>query len=239
MAFCSWANRVPPGMHCADPPSTNRSLPVLEPVCECRKWKLKKGDQRRAAEAYRLGAGSSPLQPSDPSGHHRRSRPDRPVCWSRHRQTSGGGSRLRSPGIGCISGAGHQRSGPAADLDGHHQPRLDGSRFCRSEGHRSCALCNSGDKAREPRCSAHRHCQGRGWIDDIRLGRIASVAEIAKREGRGERHIRLLAPLAFVSPRTIAALLDGTAPADLTVTGLAKALPYSWAEQERSVGLQS
>jgi hypothetical protein len=55
-------------------------------------------------------------------------------------------------------------------------------------------------------------------FDDIRLGRIASVAEIAKREGRGERHIRLLAPLAFVSPRLIAALLDGTAPADL-VTG--------------------
>jgi hypothetical protein len=28
----------------------------------------------------------------------------------------------------------------------------------------------------------------------------------------------------------------GTAPADLTVTGLAKALPYSWAEQESSIG---
>ena len=61
MAFSSWANRVPPGTHCADPPSTNRSLPVLEPVCECRKRKLNKGDQRRAAEAYRLGAGSSPF----------------------------------------------------------------------------------------------------------------------------------------------------------------------------------
>jgi hypothetical protein len=57
----SWANRVPPGTHGADPPSTNRSLPVLEPVCECRKRKLKKGDQRRAAETYRLGAGSSPF----------------------------------------------------------------------------------------------------------------------------------------------------------------------------------
>jgi hypothetical protein len=53
--------RVPPGTHCADPPSTNRSLPVLEPVCECRKRKLKKCDQRRAAETYRLGAGSSPF----------------------------------------------------------------------------------------------------------------------------------------------------------------------------------
>jgi site-specific DNA recombinase len=53
----------------------------------------------------------------------------------------------------------------------------------------------------------------------------------------GERHIRLLAPLAFLSPRIIAAIIDGTAPADLTVTGLAKALPYSWAEQERRFGL--
>ena len=60
-----------------------------------------------------------------------------------------------------------------------------------------------------------------------------AFAEIARREGQGERHIRLLAPLAFVSPRIIAAIVDGTAPADLTVTGLAKALPCSWAEQER------
>jgi DNA invertase Pin-like site-specific DNA recombinase len=79
--------------------------------------------------------------------------------------------------------------------------------------------------------------KARAWIDEIRLGRIVSFAEIAKREGQGERHIRLLAPLAFVSPRIIAAIVDGTAPADLTVTGLAKALPYSWAEQERSIGL--
>jgi site-specific DNA recombinase len=79
--------------------------------------------------------------------------------------------------------------------------------------------------------------KARGWIDDIRLGRIASLAEISQREGQGERHIRLLAPLAFVSPRIIAAIADGTAPADLTVTGLAKALPYSWAEQEQGLGL--
>ena len=77
--------------------------------------------------------------------------------------------------------------------------------------------------------------KARGWIDDIRLGRIASFAGIAEREAVGERHIRLLAPLAFLSPRIIAAIADGTAPANLTVTGLAKALPYSWAEQERAI----
>ena len=68
---------------------------------------------------------------------------------------------------------------------------------------------------------------------DIRLGRLASFPEIAERESQGERHLRLLAPLAFVSPRIIAAIAGGTAPAELTVTGLAKALPYSWAEQEQ------
>ena len=48
-----------------------------------------------------------------------------------------------------------------------------------------------------------------------------------------ERHVRLLAPLAFVAPRIVAAIADGNAPANLTVTGLAKALPYSWAEQQK------
>ena len=54
--------------------------------------------------------------------------------------------------------------------------------------------------------------KARGWIEDIRLGRIASLAELAEREGQCERHIRLLAPLACVSPRIITAIVDGTAP---------------------------
>jgi site-specific DNA recombinase len=80
--------------------------------------------------------------------------------------------------------------------------------------------------------------KARQWIDDLAHGRAASFALIARREGKVERHIRLLAPLAFVSPRIVSALLDGTAPADLTLTKLARALPYCWAEQERRVQLQ-
>ena len=80
--------------------------------------------------------------------------------------------------------------------------------------------------------------KARTWIDDLAHGRAASFAVIARREGKAERHIRLLAPLAFVSPRIVSALLDGTAPADLTLTKLARALPYCWAEQERRVHLQ-
>jgi hypothetical protein len=40
-------------------------------------------------------------------------------------------------------------------------------------------------------------------------------------------------PLAFVSPRVITAIIDGTAPAAITATALAGRLPYSWAEQAR------
>jgi site-specific DNA recombinase len=73
------------------------------------------------------------------------------------------------------------------------------------------------------RRSYKRRSRTRGWRTE--------------REVQGERHIRLLAPLAFLSPRINAAIVDGTAPADLTVTNLAKTLPYSWCEQERSIRL--
>ena len=75
--------------------------------------------------------------------------------------------------------------------------------------------------------------KAREWMEDFAHGRAASFAAIARREGKVERHIRLLAPLAFLSPRIVSALLDGTASDDLTLTKLARALPYSWAEQEQ------
>jgi DNA invertase Pin-like site-specific DNA recombinase len=80
--------------------------------------------------------------------------------------------------------------------------------------------------------------KARTWIDDLAHGRVASFAAIAHGEGKVERHVRLLAPLAFVSPQIVSALLDGSAPADLTITKLARALPYSWAEQQQRVELR-
>ena len=47
--------------------------------------------------------------------------------------------------------------------------------------------------------------------------------------------MRLFAPLTFLWPRIIPAIVDGTAPADLTVAGLAKTLPYSQTQQERTI----
>ena len=75
------------------------------------------------------------------------------------------------------------------------------------------------------------------WIDDLVQGRAVSFTEIAARERKVERLIRLRITLAFMSPRIVAAIIDGSAPADLTVTKLSSKPPHSWARQERQVGL--
>jgi site-specific DNA recombinase len=72
--------------------------------------------------------------------------------------------------------------------------------------------------------------KARAWIEDLTEGRVTSFADIAKREGKVERHIRLLAPLAFVSPSIVADIAEGVAP-PLGVTKLAKQLAYAWSEQ--------
>jgi site-specific DNA recombinase len=73
--------------------------------------------------------------------------------------------------------------------------------------------------------------KARSWIDGIASGRVQSFAQIAEREGKVERHIRLLTPLAFIPPRALAAIIDGTGPNDATVTALAQAMPYQWDRQ--------
>jgi len=81
--------------------------------------------------------------------------------------------------------------------------------------------------------------KARAWVDDLVQGRSPSFARIAEQEGKVERHVRFLAPLAFVSPRIVSAIIDGTAPAHLTVTDLAKSLPHSWIEQEQQLGMRN
>ena len=69
--------------------------------------------------------------------------------------------------------------------------------------------------------------EARRWIDDLVERRVASFAEIAKQEGKVERHIRLLAPLAFLSPRVILNIVEGIAQSS-AVKELAKQTPYCW-----------
>jgi len=75
--------------------------------------------------------------------------------------------------------------------------------------------------------------KARAWTDDLVQGRVASFTDIAKREGKVEDHVKFLVRLAFVSPRVISAIIDGSVSADLRVTKLAKELVYAWKEQDR------
>ena len=72
--------------------------------------------------------------------------------------------------------------------------------------------------------------KARAWIEDLTEGRVTSFADIAKREDKVERHIRLLAPLAFVSPSLVADIVDGAAPV-FPITSLAKQVDYCWSRQ--------
>jgi len=72
--------------------------------------------------------------------------------------------------------------------------------------------------------------KARAWIQDLTEGRATSFGDIAKREGNVERHIRLLAPLAFISPSLVADIVDGAAPVS-PITSLAKQLDYCWSRQ--------
>jgi hypothetical protein len=77
--------------------------------------------------------------------------------------------------------------------------------------------------------------KARAWVEDLVDGRTTSFAEIAEREGKVERHVRFLAPLAFVSPRMVHSIAEGSFRGDLNVTKLVKLIDCSWVEQERSI----
>ena len=74
-------------------------------------------------------------------------------------------------------------------------------------------------------------------MDDLIERRVQSFEEIAEREQKVARHIRFLAPLAFLSPRIVAAIANGDVPAGVTVSALVRSLPFNWAEQEQRIGL--
>jgi site-specific DNA recombinase len=78
--------------------------------------------------------------------------------------------------------------------------------------------------------------RSRGWIDAMVKDPAANIETIAKQENLAERHVRFLAPLAYLSPRIIEAIAEARAPADFTVTRLVRNLPTVWVDQEKQLG---
>ena len=81
--------------------------------------------------------------------------------------------------------------------------------------------------------------KARTWIKDIVEGRTTSFSEIAKREGRTERHVRNLADLAFSSPSIVSGIMHSPEQENLTVTQLTRDMPYLWSEQYNKLQLVS
>jgi site-specific DNA recombinase len=75
--------------------------------------------------------------------------------------------------------------------------------------------------------------RAKGWVELVLKDPKDGFAAIAAKEKLSERYVRLLAPLAYLSPRVIEAIANGEVPADLTPTALTRSVPLNWAEQER------
>jgi len=76
------------------------------------------------------------------------------------------------------------------------------------------------------------------WAGRLVCGEARSIAEIAAAEGVTDRYVRRLLDLAFLAPDIVAAILEGSQPADLSAERLTRLpnLPAGWAEQQRLLG---
>jgi site-specific DNA recombinase len=62
--------------------------------------------------------------------------------------------------------------------------------------------------------------RGRAWFEELAIGRVRSLQELAKRDGISRRYIRRLVGLAFLSPQLVEAILQGRQAVELTATRL-------------------
>jgi hypothetical protein len=71
--------------------------------------------------------------------------------------------------------------------------------------------------------------RARRWVSDLMTG--ISLADVAKQEGKGERQIRLLIPLAFVPPQLVQQWISG-APQTLAITDVARNVSLPWSPKD-------
>ncbi len=73
------------------------------------------------------------------------------------------------------------------------------------------------------------------WFEDLRTGRVESIAALAKRYGQQAPHVSRTLGLAFLAPDIVEAVLSGCQPVTLTPGRLnpRRPLPLRWDEQRR------
>ncbi|MBY0558594.1 recombinase family protein [Hyphomicrobium sp.] len=76
------------------------------------------------------------------------------------------------------------------------------------------------------------------WVEELKMGRVCNLNEIAHRHGLPSSYVRSHWPLAFLAPSIISAILEGRQPADLSLKQLMYRtdLALDWAQQRRQLG---
>jgi DNA invertase Pin-like site-specific DNA recombinase len=98
-------------------------------------------------------------------------------------------------------------------------------------------IINGGDARRKPDSALLKaFARARGWFDELAVGRVRSLVEIARREGLAKRYLTGLTKLAFVSPAFVEAIAEGeisiAANLQMLMDGRID-LPVSWKDQEQ------
>lgn len=78
--------------------------------------------------------------------------------------------------------------------------------------------------------------KARQWLEELARGKVLDLDEIAKREGRSERSVRMVLSLAFLSPQIVSAAIRGTLPRGIGLSDMTD-LPLDWSEQSKKLGL--
>jgi len=81
--------------------------------------------------------------------------------------------------------------------------------------------------------------RGRSWIQDLRSGKYADTAEIARRFKLNEAHVRRILRFNYLAPDIIAAIVEGRQPHSLTVKRLLQGIPCAWPDQRTAFGFTS
>ncbi len=80
--------------------------------------------------------------------------------------------------------------------------------------------------------------KARQWLNDLKSGKATSIGDIAQREKRSERSIRINLSLAFLAPDVVTAAIEGSLPRGVRLCDLTDP-PQDWVEQRRAIGLSS
>lgn len=75
--------------------------------------------------------------------------------------------------------------------------------------------------------------RGFRWHRLLYDGTYATIEDLAAAEKINPSYVSRIQRLAYLSPRVVQAILDGSHPAWLTMKDLLRPLPSDWAEQER------